>query len=228
MARRKRSVPRVSRAKVEVVIDRALKRAWDEAAARLERAQREGAGAFDELWETVGAILDHDPPLYLAAGLSTARAFLARYTHESERTAKRFIRVARYASPLEEERYGIAKLDAAIAYVEAKLGVPAKERVPIDWKNLRIPVTREAEVRRLPLDEVTVEELRATTRALTRRRPTARPGTPPLVAAITSALPAPLRREVKVRLSGDRLTLSNIPRAALADLAHALAKTKPR
>jgi hypothetical protein len=226
--RRKHRAPRVARAKVEVVIDRQLKRAWDEAAARLERAQRQGASAFDELWETVGAIIDHDPPLYLAAGFSTARAFLARYTHERERTAKRFIRVARYASPVEEERYGVAKLDAAIAYVEARLGAPAKERVPIDWKTLRIPVTRDGETRRLSLDEITVEELRAATRALTRRTHTPRPGTPPDVAAITRALPPALRREVRVSAHKDRIALTNIPRDALHDLARALAKARLR
>ncbi len=216
----------IGRTKVDLVVDRALKQRWEEAAAALDRARGQGASAFDELWEMVGEVIDHDPPLYLAAGIATAREFLRKYTHEPERTAKRFIRVARYASPAEEERHGVAKLDAAIGYVEAKLGTPAKGRVPVDFKALRIPVEREGQKRRLPLEDVSVEELRAATRALTRAGKRSPGGAPPIVAAITRALPAALRRDVKVSATGDRVSLTNIPAGSLRDLARALAKAK--
>ena len=48
---------------VEVPIDTALRRAWKTALATLEAAHREGASAFDRKYETLGTILDHDPPL---------------------------------------------------------------------------------------------------------------------------------------------------------------------
>jgi hypothetical protein len=220
---RRTVAPRTSPARVEVKIDRALKQRWEAAAATLERAKSSGASAFDVLWETVGEVLEHEPPLYLAAGLSTAKDFLAKYTHESERNAKRFVRVARYASPNEEERYGISKLDAVIDYVEAKLGTPAKGRVPVDFATLRIPVKREDETQRLSVEEASVEEIRAATRALA-KTPKAKQS--PAVAAVRSALPAALQKELTISIAKERLTIGRIPLARLRETALALAKAK--
>ena len=214
-------------AKIEVTVDRALKRAWEAAHHTLMQAKHEGAGAFDALWETIGFIVSHDPPLYLAGGYATTKAFLADFVEENERTAQRMIRVAKYASPDEEEEYGVSKLDAAIAFVEAKAGAPAKGRVPVDFAKLRIPVVREGAHQRVPLDLATVEELRSATRAVTRAGGGAGKAPPsPVVQAITRALASPRFRGVKVSLAHGQLHLSGIAVDQFSDVVRALAKVK--
>jgi hypothetical protein len=89
----------------------------------------------------------------------TAKAFIAAHFEEPERTAYRNVRVAKYASPAEEARYGVAKLDLVINYVEAKLGAPAKGRVPIDFAKVKIPVQRAGEERRVGIEEATAKEI---------------------------------------------------------------------
>jgi hypothetical protein len=205
-----------------------LKRRWQEAVAQLERARREGAGAFDQLWETVDQIVSHDPPLYLAGGIATAKGFIERFTGETVRTAQRLMRVARYASPDEENRYGVSKLDAAISYVEAKLGAPAKGRVPIDFAALRIEVERGGAQHRLTLDQATVQEVQAALRALGRKRRPAPKRASPAVRAIVDVLrrgSAPLR-QVTVSLTHERFTLGNISASALPELGRQLARLK--
>jgi hypothetical protein len=156
----------------------------------------------------VGEVLEHEPPLYLAAGISTAKEFLARYTHESVRSAQRFVRVAKYASPHDEERYG-----------------EAKGRVPVDFAALRIPVKRDGETRRLTLEEVSVDEIRAATRTLAKKKPS-KAQQSPVLDAVRKALPAALRKEVTLSVAKNALTIGRIPLAKLRELGLAMAKVK--
>ncbi len=215
-------------ANVEVKVDRALKRAWDAARHKLAEAKREGAGAFDTLWETIGIIIDHHPPLYLAGGYATAKAFLADFVEENERTAQRLIRVAKYASPDEEAKFGVSKLDAAIAFIEAKAGAPAKGRVPVDFAKLKIPVVREKETRNVSLVDATVEEVRSAIRSVARSGASkgSKPARSPVVNAITTALKAPHLHGIKVSLAHEEVTLSAIPVAHLQEVGRELAKLK--
>src|SRR5262245_57329740 len=101
----KKNPARASGPTVTVTIDRALKAAWNRAEAELEATKIEGARAWDRFWETVGTIIDHSPPLYLAGGVSTDREFFAKYADGVDvRVARRNVRVARLASPDEEAR----------------------------------------------------------------------------------------------------------------------------
>ena len=215
---------------VEVRIDRSLKRQWDEAVARVAGAKREGAGAFDELWETIGHIIEHEPPLYLAGGFSSAKQFLREHVGENERTAQRLIRVAKYASPAEEAKYGVSKLDAALSYIEANTGGTAKGRVPVDFAKLRIAVARDKTTSRIPLDipleETSVEELRAAARKLHSTKDSPRASVSPEARAITNVLQAAGLEKIKVRIARGTVSLSAIPLATFAQLARALAKVK--
>src|SRR5262245_14170795 len=91
---RSRSRPRPKRtgllapkpAKIDLRVDRDLKRRWMQALEVVKEAKREGATAFDRQYETVGEILEHDPPLYLAGGYATERAFIREVLNEPERT----------------------------------------------------------------------------------------------------------------------------------------------
>jgi len=210
-------------AKVEVTVDRALKDRWEELLAKLTDAKHEGAGAFDVQWETVGAIVEHEPPLYLAGGFSTIRDFLEKHVGENERTARRFIRVAKYASPAEEAKYGVSKLDRAIAYVEAKAGGPAKERLPVAFDKLRVPVESGGKTTLLPLEKAKVEEIEAATRKLLRVGDKAAPAkASPLVKVVAAQLKSKSLQGVTVRVNGGKLFLGAIPPESLAELSAAL------
>ena len=210
---------------VEIKVDRALKTKWDASVHAIQAAKREGAGAFDVLWETVGAVLDHDPPLYLAGGIASGREFLTKLVGENERTARRLVRVAKYASPAEEAKYGVSKLDAAIAFVEAKAGAPAKGRVPVAFEALRIPVERGGKSLRLPLEDALVEEIAAATRKLLRPHE-ARPRPTPVVIAVTRSLDDAKIKGVHVSSSRGKVTLSGIPVETFAQVMKTLGRTK--
>jgi len=210
---------------VEIKVDRALKTKWDESVRAIQEAKREGAGAFDVLWETVGAVLDNDPPLYLAGGIATAREFLTKLVGENERTARRLVRVAKYASPAEEAKYGVSKLDAAIAFVEAKAGAPVKGRVPVAFAALRIPVERDGKALRASLEDALVEEIAAATRKLLRPHE-AQPSATPVVRAVTKSLDDAKVKGVRVTVSRGKLTLSGIPVETFAQVMKALGRTR--
>jgi hypothetical protein len=211
--------------RVTVRIDRALRRKWNEAMAVVRRTARGVAGAFDERWETVAEILEHDPPLYLAGGYASAREFLRAEVGETERTALRSVRVAKYASPAEEARYGVAKLDAVLAYLEARTG-PLRGRLPVDFSKLRIAVPQGDRVRRLGVADASVAEIRAAGRALRREAQRTPPRDSPVVRAIAAVLRAKPLCDVRVRLAAGKLSFSAVPLAALADFGRALAAAK--
>jgi hypothetical protein len=221
-AKPKPTGPLARPAKVEIQVDRALKQRWEQAIATVKASKHKGASAFDELWETVGEVVEHDPPLYLAGGFSTHKAFFAAHFEETSRSAYRNIRVAKYASPAEEARYGVAKLDLVIGYIEAKLGAPAKGRVPIDFASVKIPVQRSGETRKVGIEEATAQEIAAATRSLSRAAKKTPSKASPVVTAITRALSKGPLRTVTVRLSNGKLSFGGVAPAALPELCQAL------
>jgi hypothetical protein len=142
---------------VTVTIDASLKKLWADASARLHAATAQGAVAWDERYEVIADIVEHHPPLYLAGGFATQKAFFAKAVGEDLGTIYRNMRVAKYASSKELELYGASRLDAAITFVETKNGGPLKGRTPIDFTSLRFPVNGATK----KLADATVEELRA-------------------------------------------------------------------
>jgi hypothetical protein len=202
---------------IDLKIDRDLKRRWLQAMQTIKAAQREGASASDRQYESVGEILEHDPPLYLAGGYANRRAFIREILKDSERNVRRLVRVAKYASPQEETRYGISKLDAALDWLEAKAGKP-RGRIPVDFPRLRVP-TEEGTI---SFEEATVDQLRTATRKA-RRKP--RTQSPPIVRALRAALPKSCK-SITLSVSGGKLTVGNIDPAQLALVGNCLARTK--
>lgn len=133
----------------------------------LAAAQSQGAKAFDALWEAVDAIVNHEPPLYVVGDFATANQFFEGVLKETPRTAQRNIRVARFATPAHEEKYGVATLDAALAYLQAKNGAPLAGHHPIDFDALTVPVVVKGETKKKKLAELTVRDLAAATAKLT-------------------------------------------------------------
>ena len=150
---------------VSVKVDASLKKSWDSLSKRVETASQTGASAFDELWETVGAIVNHQPPLYVVGGYKNATAFLSDRLKVDVRTAQRNMRVAKFATPDEEATYGITNLDLALAYLEAKTG-PIKGSVPVDFAKLKIPVVTESGTKSVLFHAATGAQIQAAIRAL--------------------------------------------------------------
>ena len=99
-----------------------LKRAYQSLVAKISSASAKEAQDFDARWEAAAKIVDHDPPLYVFGGYASPDEFYRKVMNEEPRNARRYVRVAKLASPRDEETYGVSKLDAALGYVEAKLG----------------------------------------------------------------------------------------------------------
>jgi len=216
---------RIRSSRVTVQIDPALRRLYRKALAVVRRTARGAASAFDERWEAVAEILEHDPPLYLAGGYASARAFVRAELGETLRTALRCVRVAKYASPAEEARYGVAKLDAVLGYLEARTG-PLRGRLPVDFRKLRLPVRRDGRERRVGVAEASVGEIRAAARALRRRAGAEGSRQSPVVRAVAAALSSGPLSGVRVRLAAGRLSFSDVPIDQLPAFAAALAAVR--
>ncbi len=230
MAKAKRlgkATPAGRPARVEVVLDAKSKRAWETLSNAMHAAKREESGGFDAYWEAVQAIIDHTPPLYLAGGFSTVRAFLAKVVGEKERTAFRMMRVARFASPDDETRYGTSKLDAALSYLAAKGLQLDGPKIPVDFARLKFPATRDGKVLHLGLEEATVAEITAATRALSRKGRAPKKPSSPLQGAIEAGLrKTAALRLVSVQHAGGEITLRGIPDGKWDAFVKAAAKVK--
>lgn len=211
---------------VRVPVDATLKRRFDALAEIIDVAKGRGAAAFDVLWEAVARVVDHEPPLYVVGGYKNAAEYFREALGESERNARRFVRVARYASPKDEKRYGVTKLDAALAFVEAKLGAPlAEPPLPVALDRLRIPVTEGKSVRHVSLEQASEDQIRAAARALLKSGR----------AAPRSAAQAALAKalggvgslaEVHVRVKAGKASFTGVPLAALGTFARAIARAE--
>ena len=159
---------------VTVKVDAQLKKAYDKLVAVIEASSRAEMLDFDRRWESAGAIVDHDPPLYVVGGHRNAAEFFRAVMREEPRTGWRYVRVAKFASPDDERSHGLAKLDAALGFIEAKLGKPLEHPpLPIALDRLRIPVGDHTK----PLADASVAEILAATGALTSKSKK-RPKTP--------------------------------------------------
>lgn len=212
---------------VKVLVDGKLKKQWDQTLTAIKKAKGQGAEAFDELWEAVARAVEHDPPLYVLGGYASAAEFFAQVLQEKERTARRFMRVAKYATPAEEEKFGTTVLDAALAYVEATAGGPLAGPLPIAFERLRIPVTRNGKEARVPLSEATAEEIAKATRAVIAKKGKTRAAPNPMEDALGKALAGnTATKAVRATVRGGAATFSGVPVVSIATFAKTLASVK--
>ncbi len=208
--------------KVEVKVDRALQRAWKTQLAELEECNRSGTLSWDRKYEAVGAILQHNPPLYLAGGVSTVADFVRKYLPgEDVRSVQRNVRVAQYASPDEEIRHGTSNIDLAIKYLEAKHGAPAKGRIPVDFAKLRVPTDDGS----IAFVDASTEQLRDAARLAERSGHRTRGKPSPVVAALIKRLPAGAKG-VTVHYADGHVSLGKIPLALFVKVVRALAAAR--
>lgn len=146
---------------VVVHVDRTLKAAWLKAVQQLKRTNAASAAAFKARYSAIAAILEHQPPLYLAGGFASERDFLAKFLKEDHTTTYRHLRIAKLATVEEIDTLGASVLDLAIQCVEAIRGKPTKASDSIDFMKLTLPVKGPSgKPVHKPLEAVTVAELR--------------------------------------------------------------------
>jgi hypothetical protein len=133
------------------------------------------------------------------------------------------MRIAKYASPAEETRYGLSKLDAALDLLQARTGGPPKARVPVDFTKLRIPLIPPPRggARTIAFAEATVAQIQAATRAITRAS-APRLKRSQVEKAILDALKATPLSAATVRFANGHITIGNIPEAEVGRLGKAL------
>jgi len=141
------------------------------------------------------------------------------------RTANRYVRVAKFASPRDEELYGVAKLDAALGFVEAKLGTKLEHPpLPIALDRLRIPVDN-AETATKSLDHASVAEIRKATGKLTSAS-RKKPKTAASAAVEKSLARVSSLKDVRVSERNGILSFVGVPLGALDGFARALINAK--
>jgi hypothetical protein len=209
---------------ISVPVDPSLKKAWDAESKKLEAYSSQGARSFDHLWETVARIVEHEPPLYVVGGYKNAKAFFLAVLHESERNARRNVRVAKHATPAEEQTYGVHLLDAAIGYVEASQGKPIAKGQRIDFGALHIPVGTGKSANKLPLAKATIPDVTRATAALLASKGKGRKKVVEVEMALTAALGKHASLASVVVHEHDGLVdFRNVPIAALAAFARVAA-----
>ncbi len=115
-----------NKADVVVKVDPALTRLFHEAMQKFHAASAEGAKSWDQRYEAIAEIINHQPPLYLAGGFATDTDFIDKQIQGSRQAVYRNIRVARFANADDIERYSPARLNLAIAWLETKAACPSE------------------------------------------------------------------------------------------------------
>ena len=218
----KKKGKRAPKGDVSVKVDPKLKKAYDGLVAVIAEASKKEAMDFDRRWEAAAKIIDHNPPLYTLGGYANADAFYRDVMQEEPRNARRYVRVAKYASPDEETRYGTSKLDAALGFIEAKLGHPLEHPpLPVAFEKLRIPVTSGSK----SLDDVSVPEITAATSKLTGAS-YKKAKTPAQAAIMTQLAKMKSLSDVRVHEIGGVVSFTGVPLAAIHHFIRALMAAK--
>jgi hypothetical protein len=196
-------------------------------AKSIKASRKDTLSNFDALYEAIAEVLDHE--LFLDGGYRSASQWIEEVVREPTRTVLRNARVAKYATPAEEERYGVAKLDCALDYIEAVAGGATKVRLPVRFDAIKIATTdADGATKKLSLDEASVRDIEAARKRLTASdEPEKTERRSPAERAIVKAL-----REfaslssVTVSVSDAKVKLGELPLYALDDLRRALANVK--
>lgn len=210
---------------VTVKVDAGLKKLWTTALSRLKDASAQGARAWDVRYEAIADIVEHNPPLYLAGGMSTEAQFFEREVGESRQAAYRNMRVAKYASPADVERYTPTRIDLAITWVEARNHGPLNGHTPIAFDKLRFAFQQDGKTVTKGLADITASELQQAIAQLKGHH-------------VASKKASPVAQEVdalikKAGVGGTTFSLTSkaivlhVPLAGLAKVASALSAFAP-
>jgi hypothetical protein len=181
------------------------------------------ARGFDEYWEAVSHVIDEK--LFDCGGARSVEEWIKSVVKEPYRTVMRNIRVARHATPEEEARYTVTKLDAALSFVEARMGGPANGHLPIRWESLRIPVQKQRTVVRLSLGDATIAQINAATRAVLAREKHGTKPQSPSEMLLKQLLAAEKQfANVTIHVSDGSVRFGAVPLASIRAFASAIRK----
>lgn len=198
----------------------ALAKELERELAVIAEADARGAAAWDRKYEAVGRILAQQA--WRAGAWRSVEDFCQRVLHETRSLTYRSVRVARFATPADEAHFGVSKLDAALDWLEARVGhALGGDALPVRFEKLRVPVKRGDATHRVGLEELTVKELQAATRALRHGGDGAAPKAPEATKLLSTLSGAALP-EVQVRYHDGYFDLSHVASYELEALAHAL------
>ncbi len=200
---------------VRLELDAEMKLQWESQRKKIAEAQKEGAASFVALWKSVAEVVDHSPPLYLAAGFSNAKAFFEKYLGVERRTAIRNLEVARRASRAEVERFGVTKLDAA-------LGLLADDD-QTSFDKLKVAVERKGKPTKVGLEEASAVEIRLAVQSLHPKR-LIPPKPNSTIAVLTRALHDAKLGSVGVVVSRSGITFRGVKAENLKLLAAVLSR----
>ncbi len=207
---RAKATPKPS-TKSPVVIDKKVVAAWKEENAIYEASRQDESRGWDVRYESLGRILDGNPPLYLAGGFKTAREFLAVCEPDrSERTVRSYIRVARHFEPQHEDQFGIVKLETLIDILEAQNGgVLPDARIDPATQTVSVPNGKGS--KKIRFAEAGVEQLRSALRLARGQARKPSPADSPRVRALREALVKAGVKAVGVQVRDGKLSLTGIP-----------------
>jgi hypothetical protein len=215
--------PAAPKGDVRVPVDPKLKKAYDALVATIEEATHREAVDFYARWGAAADVVNHSPPLYTLGGYATANDFYEKVMEENPRNAQRYVRVVGFTKSGDDEAFGgVAKLDALLGFIEAKIGHPlVHPPLPVALDHLRIPVngaTKRAK-------DATVAEVRAATAKLTKSWHK-KPKTPAQTAVMAAMGKIDSLKDVQAHEHAGLMTFTNVPIAAMSRFVRALSSTK--
>lgn len=151
---------------------------------------------WDSYYEAVDRVVSDK--LYVADGYDSAREWLAEHVSDPERTALRYARVARLASPEEIAKYTPTKIDLALSIRDARAVREAKKKgveierggasKPIDLVAQRYEVVRDDKRVKLDLEAARTPELRELLSSLSPASRKRKPSESAVTVALRAAL----------------------------------------
>lgn len=220
-------MPRTSKARTKKTLDSALlasaavdpaaKKAYEGLLREIEDADRDAMHGWDRKYEAAGEVLEKK--LFLLSPHGTAAKWCqAMLGGETYRSVLRNVRVARFCSPDDEHKYGTAKLDAVLTYLEAKTHGLKQSGVKVSLSALRIPVSEKGKLRRLSIEQASLQQIRLAARSEQAGSKNSRRS--PLEAAFAKPLSGDGDlKEVSVRVSDGKVHFGSVPLTALARFA---------
>jgi len=200
-----------------VLVNKAMLARYDALLRAFREAQGTELGGWDAAYEALDSLLHSEPPLFIAGGYKTAKAFLAAVLPGvALSTVREGVRVARHFNAEDEKAYGVRKLALLIDYLEAESGTELP-RVRIDLAKTKVDVGG----RRVLFTSLTFDEMRDVVRK--KKSAKGRAGTDlPEVRALRRVFGGSGLGNVAVQCRGERWSLGRIEERQFADLGAAL------
>ena len=203
--------------KPRVIVSKAMIARYDALLKAFREARGTEFGGWDAAYEALDSLLHSEPPLYLAGGFKSAKAFLtATLPGVALSTVREGVRVARHFNADDEKKYGVRKLALLLDYLEAESGAELP-RVHIDPARTKVGVGE----KRVPFATLNFDEMRDAARRKKSgwgRAGAAAPG----VRALRQAFGGSGLGNVAVQCKAERWSLGRIEERQFADLGAAL------